>query len=862
MPSISFQEPYYLILLVPVCGWFLYFYYRENRKRFTLKKKIALFTRVISGLMVICALAEPALHWEISNKCVIYAVDVSKSFSEEMRGEAYNWIAQDISRLCHDDYFGLIAFSSEGSAEIIPRKKYKDVYKLLRFLKRKHYKVNADMTDIGSAIKLSYRLFPADVNKEIVIITDGDENKGSVLRESLVAKFKGININFLFLSRDMHRGRIEYVNLPKSVLIGEKITGELVLESGSTYTEKLSILINNKPYVQKNIDLEKGENKSVYFPLQFEKPGCYIVSVALGDKNADTVDVPVEAAGGDRVLYVTREPENVLTKILTQKQFKLHVIEPSEFPDSISELESYGAVIIDNVGSSAFKRKAFDSLRQFAHDFGGGVIMVGGKRSFGAGGYFNTAVEKLLPVYMDVRNEDRKQPLNVVFVLDKSQSMGKRTEVRGATKMELAAAAAVTALESLKKQDMVGVVGFDNRVHKVLAMTSLSRRELVKKKIMSIKPEGQTNILLGIKTGYELLQKGTGKKIRHMIMFSDGKPSEKADYEPILQKLKDAHITLSAVGIGNDLDRELMRKLAQGTGGRLYLTEDMFNIARIFKKDLAVATRSMVKNKAFMPKFGDASPILQGLIEPVPELAGHILTTAKKTAVTPIVSDVGDPVISYWQYGLGKTAVFTSDNGAWLSTWNDWKSFPEIWLYMLRLVMKKSQDTGSLHVHVDKQQGRNRALVIDAVSSAGDFLNNLPLSISLYCPDGVKKGIAYEQTEPGRYVAHFEVSERGVYSALVQYEKSDEMYSKTFKFSVASLPEYERDRGNETLLKQIVNVTRGELVTRENAATWKRKYDHKKYSLITLWRYFLASAPVLFLLGLFLERIFAKEKIC
>jgi len=345
-----------------------------------------------------------------------------------------------------------------------------------------------------------------------------------------------------------------------------------------------------------------------------------------------------------------------------------------------------------------------------------------------------------------------------------------------------------------------------------------------------------------------------------MIMFSDGKPSKKADYDPILQKLKSAHITLSSVGIGDDLDRELMRKLAQGTGGRLYLTEDMFNLARIFKKDLAVAARSMVKDKPFTPKIKDASPILQGIVEPLPELAGHILTTAKKTAVTPIVSDVGDPVISYWQYGLGKTAVFTVDNGAWLSGWNAWKPFPELWAHILRLVIKKSQDTGVLHVHVEKQSGRGRALIVDAVSQAGEFLNNLPLKISLYYPGGVKKSITCEQIEPGKYLARFDVSERGVYSALVQYEKSSEVYSKTFKFSVAALPEYTRNRGNEAFLKQVVSVTGGELVTRQNASTWKRKHASRKYRLIILWRYLFAAAPVFFLLGLFMERAFAKEK--
>jgi len=852
MAFIYFDKPYFLILLLPAASWFLYFYLNESKERFALKKKIAFFTRILSSVILIMALAEPGLRWKLSKKCVIYAVDVSKSFSKNLRHEAYSWISRDLSTLKKDDYFGLVVFSREGSAEILPQKKSRKIYKILNFLQEKKYVFNTDLTDIGHAIQLSSRLFPEGFNKEIVIITDGNENKGSLLKETLLAKYNNIHVNFMFLEeKNEKKEYIKSVNIPKSTLINEEVLGEVVIGSTYPHTTDLSILINNKPHLKKNIHIEKS--KTVRFPLKLNESGCFIVSVLLGKKNR--IDVPVEVLGSKSILYVTAK-NNILVDILKRKNFLLKVIPPSAFPMTISGLESYSTVVVDNIGSSSFTRESMKNLQQYSHDFGGGVVMVGGKKSFGAGGYFDTPVEKLLPVYMDVRNEKRKESLNVVFVLDKSQSMGKRTELNGPSKMELAMEASINALDSLKKQDMVGVVGFDNRVHRVLSMTSLLKKDFIKKKILKMHPEGKTNILLGINTGFSLFKGQKNNKIRHMIVFSDGKPSEKADYEPILSKLKRGGITLSSVGVGDDLDKDLMRKLAEKTGGRLYLTEDIFNLGDIFKKDLAIAARSMLKEGSFIPRLKDGSPILAGIGDDIPALNGYILTTAKKNAITPIVSDTNEPIISYWQYGLGKTAVFTTDSSDWLSAWQRWDSLPNLWTSLVKIVQKTSTDTNTLHLFVKKGNARQRYLVVDAISPNGDFLNDLPLKVLLFSPDGIKKKLSFSQSEPGRYLAAFSVSKRGVYSTLAQYkDSSGKNHSKTFNFPVVALPEYSQEGGNENLLKRVVNITGGELIKKSD---WERNYAYKNYKAIMLWKYFLLFSIISFLVGLTIERFHKK----
>ncbi len=47
------------------------------------------------------------------------------------------------------------------------------------------------------------------------------------------------------------------------------------------------------------------------------------------------------------------------------------------------------------------------SLQVYVRDLGRGLVMLGGRDSFGAGGYLDTPLEQTLPVYMDVRDRER-----------------------------------------------------------------------------------------------------------------------------------------------------------------------------------------------------------------------------------------------------------------------------------------------------------------------------------------------------------------------------------------------------------------------------------------------------------------------
>ena len=84
---------------------------------------------------------------------------------------------------------------------------------------------------------------------------------------------------------------------------------------------------------------------------------------------------------------------------------------------------NYRAVIIDNIPATAFSLSNMEMIHSYVRDAGGGLVMLGGANSFGAGFYIDTPIEKALPVYMDHPTSLEKPEFCLVILVDKSSSM-------------------------------------------------------------------------------------------------------------------------------------------------------------------------------------------------------------------------------------------------------------------------------------------------------------------------------------------------------------------------------------------------------------------------------------------------------
>ncbi|MEE2947515.1 MAG: glutamine amidotransferase [Verrucomicrobiota bacterium] len=76
-----------------------------------------------------------------------------------------------------------------------------------------------------------------------------------------------------------------------------------------------------------------------------------------------------------------------------------------DFPKSAAELFGYDAIILDDLESAFFMPHQRELIRRHVSERGGGFMMLGGQESFTQGGYENTPIAELLPVYLQRRGE-------------------------------------------------------------------------------------------------------------------------------------------------------------------------------------------------------------------------------------------------------------------------------------------------------------------------------------------------------------------------------------------------------------------------------------------------------------------------
>ena len=91
------------------------------------------------------------------------------------------------------------------------------------------------------------------------------------------------------------------------------------------------------------------------------------------------------------------------------------------FPETVAELSAFDAIILSDVAANTFTEQQLEWLEKWIGQRGGGLLMVGGQRSFRAGGWDDTPLAEMLPIEM--RDENDWLPGTQVSVIADSQAM-------------------------------------------------------------------------------------------------------------------------------------------------------------------------------------------------------------------------------------------------------------------------------------------------------------------------------------------------------------------------------------------------------------------------------------------------------
>ena len=202
----------------------------------------------------------------------------------------------------------------------------------------------------------------------------------------------------------------------------------------------------------------------------------------------------VEVKGAPRVLLLSgnNDSQQFLSKALQVQGYAVVQSAPEKTSLTLTDLSSFDLLVLDNVPAFQLTDAKMENIEKYVRDLGGGLLVIGGSQSYGAGGYYRTALERVLPV--DMRPPARLDLPHValLFVLDKSGSMGAGQE--GSTKLDLAKAAAVAAADIMNPTDQVGIIGFDAAWDWVLPFRPVGNGEWISEKLAALQSDGGTDL--------------------------------------------------------------------------------------------------------------------------------------------------------------------------------------------------------------------------------------------------------------------------------------------------------------------------------------------------------------------------------
>lgn len=757
---------------------------------------LAYTLRALVWLLLVAACAE--MQWVRTDDrlTVIYVLDRSLSVPEAQRKSMIEYVNRSIDeRKGTDDLVGVVAFGREARTEAPPGKVE------LRLPTALETTVDPQYTNLAEALRLAQASFPEDSARRIVIVSDGNANLGDVYAEARQAVEQGIGVDVVPIKYQA-RGEVlvEKVSLPALARKGEPFDVQVLLNNIGRGDGKTAPVGGTLELVRR-----RGEQTSLLSREHVElPPGKRPLAVRQTLEDADfyvyeaifTPDDPqadahvlnnkainfTQLEGTGRILFIEnfqqRGRHERLIEALRREKLEVVVMPSSRLFQSPAELIAFDTVVIADVPRSggenadnvaAFSDEQVRMLASNVQDMGCGLVMLGGPNSFGAGGWANCAVETAMPVDFQIKNVNVVPSGALALVIDSSGSMMGQ-------KLDMAKAAAVAAARVLSSKDYVGVVTFDSAAHWIVPMHQVQSTKAVTEKLGHIQSGGGTNMQPAFDEAYGALTK-TKAAVKHLIALTDGQ-TEGSGYDQQAAAMKKLGITTTTVAIGDGAADSMLDSIARNGGGKFYLVKNPRAIPKIFMMEAMRIARPLLfeKKEGFAVRRETTThEVLRGIEGDLPPLTGMVLTQRKPS---PLVTQlIANPtfnaegtgtVAAAWTYGLGRTAVWTTDVGAnWAAQWNAWPQFDRLLTGLIRWTMRPPVTSGRFSVHADVQDGRGR-MVVTAVDDAGDYVNLLDPQGTVVGPDLVPRPIQLEQTAPGRYAADFETEQIGSYFLVVR----------------------------------------------------------------------------------------------
>ncbi len=846
----AMENPAALLLLLALPA--IYF---VGRGRLSLmapwRGRTILAVRLASMAAIILALSGLSTPLSDGSMSVAFLVDRSASISPATSATATEWVRQAMGQMKSSDRAAVIDFA--GDARVA-----KPLDASREYRPSSSPGVGGE-TNLPSALKLASGLLPGSGLRKVVVLSDGWDTAGKV-GETVRSLPEGVRVDVVPLAamEGQPEVLVESMDMPSYIREGDGFDVTAVVGTNHAGPAQLAVLVDGKQTGNWNVQLGAGANlvtmSQKALPLGFHAVDVHLSAEGdtVSGNNSASAFVMVKEKG--HVLLVDGNPGSggFLRNELENSGLRVDRILVSELPAQLPQLDRFDAVVLEDVPGPSLSLDQMKALQSYTRDQGRGLLVVGGKNSYGLGDYASGLMEDILPVSSNVPPTLQRGDLALILVMDRSGSMDESYD--NASKIAMAREAAMQAVESLKPDDQIGIIGFDTDPQWIVPVQKVGTDlPSIRSRISRVQASGGTDIFTALKTAY-MAMSGVKATTRHITLLTDGQ-SWKGQYRQLIQQMKNDKITLSTVGIGNDADSQWLSEMAQLGDGRFYFTQRFTDIPKIVYREVTAATKIARVDGNVNPVFVAPSPILRGMNrDGLPPLSGYVATKPKDAATIVLRSSRGDPLLAQWQHGLGRVVSWTADaEGMWSSSWMAQPDYARVWDQSVRWAMAPPIDRGlQVRTQVD---GPSVTVTVDSVDRNGQFIDLADTRAQISHPDGTREGIVLQQVAPGRYRAALSETKPGLYRVDVSQARTGQApATESAGFAVPAAPEVPHLGSNDALLKQLAAGTGGRAI-HDPADAFSRQAMPSSPGWEPVWPYLLAGAMMLLVVEVALRRI-------
>ncbi len=817
---------------------------RQSRARRTLIEASVAAASLFLMLAVLgCELGRP-----LDRLAIIVALDRSRSMDLVPNADARLSAELRVAELGmrEDDRIGTVAFAADALLEdpLRPKSKLPSAQKA---------DIGRDGTDLAEGIRRALSEVPADFAARVIVLSDGVSTRGDPLDAASAAAVAGVPVDVVPLEQQqLPDVRVVSLRTTPRANVGETLDLRVATASSSEAEVEVRLYRDGELIRKGTTRVARGEDV-LHLREVAPEAGLHRYEVQLSALDAkldqaledNTGSTFLRVRGEAIALVLEKDPAlaEPLVLALSSAAFKVKSAGAGGVPADLAGFAAYDLIVLSDIAAAELAPSQLEALASYVRDMGGGLLLMGGDRAFGPGGYGKTSIEEVSPVSFDLKQERRRASLAEIIAIDYSGSMA--AHVGSKTKLDLANEAAVRSAELLGAGDRLGVMHVDTAVRWTVPLGPVTDTAAIGKAIRSVSVGGGgIYIDLTLRNAYEALAREK-VNLKHLLLFSDGSDAEeRQNAYALVGAAKARGITTSVIALGRGSDVAALEHMSKLGDGRFYLIEDASRLPSVFAQETILAARSAINEIAFRAAPGAPGAAVRGIDwRAAPALSGYVVTIPKSRAQVHLRAAEGDPLLATWSVGVGRSAVFTSDyKDRWGSAWTSWPGATQLFGQLARDIARRADDA-RVRVEADASGGELhvRANVVDDDGRAESFRR---LKVRIGGPDGFTHDVTLEAVGAGAYASRTPLSRPGAYIVTALDELTGEPLATTG--AVLTAGEELRPTGSDRrLLAQIASLTGGKVRDTLAGVFHDREAKRFAYRSIDDWLIALGAALLL-----------------